>query len=404
MPETLSIRQARRLALARAGLLKRSWTGLPRRASGRGTRARKAAHEVIRRFGYLQLDTVSIVGARSHALVLHSRLDGFDPAVGEELLAPGAPLFEYWGHEASWIPMELYPAFEFRRRAYEDRHPWWGKLLDEHPELTREIKARLRDEGPLPSSELGSSSGDGWWDLQAAKKVVSALWSAGEVVVRERRHFRRTYDLTERVIPEEVRNQPLDLDDGLKTLLLKALDGHGWASVGTLAATWRLKNRRDEIHRLLAELEEEGRIVACELVDGEDRRAGYVRPEDLELAARLESVRPRRDLGVLLSPFDPVLWDRARVKQLFGFEQVLEIYKPAEKRIYGYYCLPVLAGEHLVGRVDLKADRKAKKLRVLSSHYEKEISTARGAVDREAARFAVERTARALGLEAVGKF
>ncbi|MHC4827379.1 MAG: DNA glycosylase AlkZ-like family protein, partial [Planctomycetota bacterium] len=101
--ETLTVREARRLALARAGLLKPEWTGFPRRAAGRGKRARDAAAAVIGRFGYLQLDTVSIAGARSHAIVLLSRLDGFDPALGEELLCPGAPLFEYWGHEASWI-------------------------------------------------------------------------------------------------------------------------------------------------------------------------------------------------------------------------------------------------------------------------------------------------------------
>ncbi len=116
--EDLTIREARRLALAKAGLLKPDWTGFPQRAKGCGKRARDAAAVVIRRFGYLQLDTVSIAGARSHTIVLLSRLEGFDPTLGEELLQPGAPHFEYWGHEASWIPLELYPAFEFRRREF----------------------------------------------------------------------------------------------------------------------------------------------------------------------------------------------------------------------------------------------------------------------------------------------
>src|SRR5688500_9257320 len=126
--DTLSLRAARRLALARAGLLSPETTGLPRRARGHGPSAFAAAHAVIGRFGYLQLDTVSVAGARSHTIVLLSRLEGLAASVGEELLTPGAPVFEYWGHEASWIPLALYPAFEFRRREFR-RHPWWGDLL-----------------------------------------------------------------------------------------------------------------------------------------------------------------------------------------------------------------------------------------------------------------------------------
>jgi len=142
--ESLSIRAARRLALARAGLLTPEPTGLPRRARGRGPSAFAAAHAVIRRFGYLQLDTVSVAGARSHTIVLLSRLQGLDATVGEELLRPGAPVFEYWGHEASWIPLSLYPAFEFRRREFRS-HPWWGDLVREHPKVARDLRRCIRD-------------------------------------------------------------------------------------------------------------------------------------------------------------------------------------------------------------------------------------------------------------------
>ncbi len=121
--ETLDLTQARRLALARAGLLKPEWSGMPRRATGLTRRARRAAQRVIQRFGYLQLDTVAVAGARSHAIVLLSRLEGFDPALAETLLQPGEPLFEYWGHEACWLPMDLYPVFAFRRQAFQ-HHPW----------------------------------------------------------------------------------------------------------------------------------------------------------------------------------------------------------------------------------------------------------------------------------------
>jgi uncharacterized protein YcaQ len=397
--ETLTTRQVRRLALARAGLLKPEWTGFPRRGKGRGKRARDAAHAVVRRFGYLQLDTVSIAGARSHAIVLLSRLEGFDPVLAEELLSPGAPLFEYWGHEASWIPLELYPAFEFRRREF-CHHPWWGDIVGKHPEVAESLLRCIRDEGPVRSLDMEGQGSRGWWDLKIAKKVASALWSSGDLAIRERRNFQRTYDLTERVIPEEVRCRPLPKRDGIEALLLKALDGHGWATTGTLASTWRLANRRPEIETVLARLVGLEKVVPCALDDGKGRRtAGWVRLEDLELAARLETVRPRRDRGVLLSPFDPLLWDRARVKRLFTFDQVLEIFKPAAKRIYGYYCLPVLVGERLVARFDLKAERKKGRLRVLSAHFEGSSSVAEAARDKSAARSALERFAEAVELK-----
>lgn len=401
--DTLSTRQVRRLALARAGLLKPEWTGLPVRASGKGKRARKAALEVVGRFGYLQLDTVSVAGARSHSIVLLSRLEGFDPVLGEELLRHGEPLFEYWGHEASWIPLSLYPAFEFRRQEF-CHHPWWGDLVGEHPEVAERLRRRIRAEGALRSADMEGSSGSGWWDLKLAKKVATALWSSGELAIRERVNFQRSYDLSERVIPREVRERPLDPERGLEALLLKALGGHGWATTGTLAATWRLRNRRPEIDAALRRLEESGEIVPCGLENAEGKAtAGWIRPTDLELAARLEAVRPRRDRGVLLSPFDPLLWDRQRVQRLFGFDQVLEIFKPAPQRVYGYYCLPVLAGEELIARFDLKAERAQGRLRVLSCRFEStghpQAATSR---ETEAARTALERYAGALGLAPTG--
>ncbi len=403
--ETLSVLEARRLALARAGLLDRRWSRLPRRAAGRGQRARAAAHAVIRRFGYLQLDTVSIAGARSHALVLLSRLGGLDPALPEELLQPGEPLFEYWGHEASWLPLELYPVFAFRRREFRE-HPWWGDLVAEHPQVARDLLERIRNEGPLRSVDLDGSrqrhaqqhrGGRGWWDLKIAKKVAGQLWSSGVLAIRERKSFQRSYDLAERVIPADLLGREVSLGDAFETLLLRALAGHGWAQTGTLASTWRLRKLKTEIAGALERLREEGEIMPCALVTDGRRLQGWIRPQDLELAARLKRLRPRRDRGVLLSPFDPVLWDRPRVQTLFGFDQVLEIFKPAAQRVYGYYCLPVLAGDRLVARYDLKADRRAGTLNVLALHFK----DGAGAAERDAARTALERYAGALELAPV---
>lgn len=401
--ETLTITEARRLALARAGLLKPQWTGFPQRAPRGQARARAAATAVIQRFGYLQLDTVSISGARSHTIVLLSRLDRFDPNLGEALLQPGAPIFEYWGHEASWIPVELYPAFEFRRREFK-HHPWWGDLVGKHPDVAKKLRRRIRQDGPLRSIDMEGRGSRGWWDLKIAKRVATALWSSGDLAIRERKNFQRTYDLTERVIPQRLRQRPLPKRDGLETLLLKALDGHGWATTGTIASTWRLGNRRKEIEATLRRLVDQKKIVPCALENSNGRPTpGWIRPEDRALAARLKAVRPRGDRGVLLSPFDPVLWDRSRVKRLFDFDQVLEVFKPAPKRIYGYYCLPVLAGERLVARFDLKAQRKRGTLSVLSCRFEG-TDNARPATseDLAAARSALTRYAEALELKPTG--
>ncbi len=375
---------------------------MPSKAAGK-TRQRRAAHAVVERFGYLQLDTVSIAGARSHALVLMSRIAGFDPELGECLLQEGEPLFEYWGHEASWIPLDLYGAFAFRRKEFR-QHPWWGDVVSAHPKVAKDLVKRIRDEGPLRSLDMEGQGSRGWWDIKVAKRVATALWSSGELSIRERSSFQRTFDLTERVIPESHRGKALTKRESLEILLLRALEGHGWATLGTLAATWRLRNCRGDLVAAMERLVARGVVRPCAL-HGDDGAnvAGWIRAEDLELVDRLDRLRPQKDRGVLLSPFDPVLWDRARAFRLFGFEQVLEIFKPAHRREYGYFCMPVLAGERLVARVDLKADRRKGEVRVLSCRYEgDDPKKPASAADGEATRTALQRHGDALGLEVVG--
>ncbi len=367
--ESIDVAGARRLALYAAGLLKPAWNGLPRSASGAGQRARGAALQLIDHFGYLQLDTVSVAGARSHVIVLLTRFPTMDAELGEDLLRPGEPVFEYWGHEACWMPLDLYPHFQFRRDGFR-KDPWWGKVLKDNRLLARDLLRRIRDEGPIRSLEMDGSGKGGWWGHKPAKRVAVMLWSMGELAILERSSFQRTFDLTERVIPERWRSAKLEPKDAIRGLLLRALDGHGWAQTGTLSNTWRLRNRREQIQNALDELQEMNAVVRCDLHRESERPiAGWIQPKHLELLDRLKRVRPD-PRGRFLSPFDPLLWDRRRVAVLFGFEQVLEIFKPAPERVYGYFCLPVLSGENLVARVDLKADRKAGTVRALSRHFE----------------------------------
>jgi len=398
MNETIDVRGARRLALARAGLLKPAMTGLPSRAAGRGAEARDAALEVVSRFGYLQLDSIGVTGARTPAIVLHSRLEGLDARVTDDMLGPGGPIYEYWGHAASWVPLDLYPCLAFRRRDFRSRS-MWGDVAVENPGLAKAIMKRVRKEGPLRTSDLVVPVRMKGIRLNLARHVASALWSEGRLCIRERRKNQRVFDLPERVIPAEVRAARVPHREAMRILVRRSLAGHGWAELRTIVDTFRLSRRRKEVVGALRELTEIGEVVTCDLLDQGERVPGWARVLDLDLAARLRRTRPRKDRGVLLSPFDPVLWDRARVRRLFGFDYTIEIYKPKATRTYGYYCLPVLAGERLTARVDLKADRKAGVVRVLSAHREPGLP---GAADAAALAGALARFGRFVGLEPIG--
>lgn len=386
------MREARRLALLHAGLLEARG---PRRPSGSN---RRSCHAWLRKLGYLQLDTIVVTGARSHTLALLSRVEGLDPKVADDLLRPGAPLFEYWGHETSWLPMELYPVFAFRREDYRRAHPWWGPLLGKHRAKAKAILARFRGEGPLRSADFEDRSLRSDWGFTLTRRLLHALWSSGDLAVRARPGFHRIYDLRERVIPPKERATSLSRDEAIETLLLKALELHGWAETRTLSRQWRLPAAR--ARNALLSLEGAGRILACRLVtDSRGRsRSGWIRPRDMEVAARVGAESLEGTKSVLLSPFDVLLWDRPRVQTLFGFDQILEVYKPEPKRQYGYYCMPVLRGDALVARCDLRADRSRGVLHVLSC--KEEPGAKRGAAG--AARDAVRRLATALELEPTG--
>jgi len=369
--EKIDIRDARRLALVAAGLLRPNLIGLPTSVSGAGLRAKKAAHALINHFGYLQLDTVSVAGARSHCIVLHSRWPRLDPSIGETLLTPEAPVFEYWGHEACWIPLDLYPHFEFRRVGFRNQ-PWAKRALAKNPGLDRELLERVRNEGAIRSLDLEGKGAGGWWGHKPAKRIAVLLWSTGELAIRERQNFQRTFDVAERVIPPAIRRRSgsLSLAQALPELLYRALAGHGWAQTGTLASTWRIRNRQKEVEAALATLCDQGRVVPCTLQTNPRDQKGWIRTDHLGLLSKIRRLRIDPTDSRLLSPFDPLIWDRRRTLNLFGFDYTIEIFKPKVKRVFGYYSLPILAGEFLIGRTDLKADRRKGELRILSHHRE----------------------------------
>ena len=323
-PETtLSAAEARRLALRAQGLL---GSTPARRAGVRG---------VLRRLGAIQLDTISVL-ARSHELVPYARLGAVGRTTVEDAYWKGTHAFEYWSHAACVLPVEEWPHFAFRRRAYRD-HPHWGHELPEG--AYEQVVKQLRAEGPLTATELGGAKKtSAWWDWSGTKVAVERALMYGEVVCVERRGWKRVYDLAERAIPAGLLHDDLDDRECLRRLVRLAGQALGVGTRADIADYHRL--RGEEFDAVIAD---SGLVPV--------RVEGWDKPAWADPAA-LETVPRGRHRTTLLSPFDSLIWERARTERLFGFAHRLEAYVPRAKRIHGYFAMPILAGGQLVGRVD----------------------------------------------------
>ena len=361
-------------------------------AQGYAARFKRAgAAEVetaIRSLTAVQLDSISAVD-RAHRLTLASRVGAFDPDVVPQLLRDGR-IFEYWAHEASLLPVELWPHF----RRVMDGAGHWGthdRALRDHADLVEPILARIREEGPLGSREFEGRGADemgGMWNWKPAKMVLDALWDRGRLVIAGRRSFQRLYDLTERVIPQHVREAPTPTEDeSLRTLALLAVRARGALTEPAIREHWRLSGGRARLHHHLLALVDDGLLRE---VDADDGGAPFFVPAELELGG--DPAPP-----VLVCLFDNLVWDRPLLDRVFGFRHVIEVYKREHEREYGYYVLPLLAGDRFVGRADLKADRAEGVLRIRRFTPEPK---ARGNVDARLERAAL-RLARTIGLERV---
>ncbi|WP_354640823.1 winged helix-turn-helix domain-containing protein [Kitasatospora camelliae] len=328
MTTSLSADQARRIALRAQGLL-----GSPdRRAGVRG---------VLRHLGAVQLDTISVL-ARSHELVPYARLGAVGrPAVEQAYWGGaaglGATTFEYWSHAACILPVEEWPLFAFRRRAYRDRGHLWGHQVS--PETYRQVLDKLRAEGPLTSTGLGGAKRTAeWWDWSDTKIAVERALAFGDVVCTERRSWKRVYALAEQAIPAELYGREPSDAECLRQLVAQAGAALGVATRADLMDYHRLKGAQVD-----AVLADSGLV--------EIRVEGWPAPAWADPAALASEPRGRHRT-TLLSPFDSLVWDRARTERVFGMSHRLEAYTPKHKRVHGYFAMPLLAGGRLVGRVD----------------------------------------------------
>jgi len=359
MPQSLSILQARRIALGAQQFGPQA--AAPRAVTSLAT--------MVRRLGLLQMDSVNVL-VRAHYLPLFSRRGPYSvELLNRAAYADSRVLFEYWGHEASLIPIEWQPLFRWRMQRALNGDGTWGRLrryATSHQELVAAALAQIRERGPLAAGELaaaGRSSG-GWWGWSQGKEIMEWLFWTGQVTTAQRRNFERIYDLTERVLPESVLSVATPAkEDAQRTLMKIAAEALGIATLRDLRDYFRLPTR-DAADRL-EELVEAGTLMPV-AVEGW-RHAAYV-PVGVRVPRSIAST-------ALLSPFDSLIWERQRTERLFGFHYRIEIYTPAHKRQHGYYVLPLLWNEQLAARVDLKSDRKRSRLQVRGGCVEPGIKT-----------------------------
>ena len=359
MPATLSftLKQARRLALAAQGF------------NGRqppATIKSLQLNRLIERLGVLQIDSVNAL-VRSHYLPLFSRLGNYTCDVLDQAAwsqGRRRTLFEYWGHEASLLPLSMYPLMCWRmQRASrgEDIYQQLARFGREQQDVIRRVLASVEAQGALGAGSLSTRQerAGPWWDWSAEKHALEWLFATGEVTVAGRRGFERLYDLPERVIPSAILSQPrVDEAQAQRGLLLHAMTALGVGTEKDLRDYFRL-NPADSRPRL-AELVEAGELLTCDVQGW--RQPAYCLPEP--------KVPRKVEASALLSPFDSLIWERSRTERLFDFRYRLEIYTPQDKRIYGYYVLPFLHNERIAARVDLRAERAVGRLAVHAVHEE----------------------------------
>ncbi len=374
--ETVSLAQLRRYVVAH------------QRYAARFRRSRPADVEAaIRRLGCVQLDSISTVD-RAHRLTLTSRVGAYPRETVSQLLGQGR-IFEYWAHEACLVPIEDYPLFKRRMAHLRNRH-WWGREHRHDPKVKRRVLDALREHGPLPTRFFEGGGGGGMWNWKPEKRILEDLFAAGEVVVAGRDGFQRLYALPERVIPPEYLDAPAPSEEEfLRGYALRAVRGRGALTEAGIAEHCRFRGGGKAMRPVVDALEAEGLVRRVAVAD-----AGppVVVPADAVLDGATVP-------GVLLCPFDNLLWDRAFVERVFGFRHVIEVYKREHERVYGYYVLPFLYRDRLVGRADLKAERADGILRVRAFHLEPAVRASRAleaALER-----ALDRLARVLDLERV---
>jgi uncharacterized protein YcaQ len=354
----ISSKQARRIVL-NAQLLD---------SGAKLSKGKEGIAQTIEKLGYIQIDTIAVI-ERAHHHTLWCRRTDYDLEMLHELQTKDRRVFEYWGHAMSYLPMSDYRYFLPKMRNFNNPKSKWAKIgLEKCGHLMKPVHERIRKEGPLSSKDFKPPPGrkrGNWWDWKPAKIALEMLFWKGDLMITERRNFQKVYDLTERVLPEDV-DTSLPNNDELGNFLVKrALSANGILQDKEIYNFLQPSASRDSdiqvansdiILNSLKDFLEAGEVVPVK-IEGENNAIYYTLSKILKQSAKSRKSRPR---VFILSPFDNLLIKRQRIEKLFSFNYSLECYVPAPKRKFGYFTLPILWGDNFIGRLDPKADRKKK--------------------------------------------
>ncbi len=348
--ESISEKQARRLALDRQGLLRKD-------SFGKGKAGTLAA---IRQLSYVQIDTISVIN-RTHHHVLWTRVPGYQKEFLHELMTSENEVFEYWSHAAAYLPMEDFRFSLPRKHSLATGENHW---FDRDPKMMKWVLDRIEAEGPLQARDFKAPENyqkTEMWSWKPAKIALEQLFMEGKLMIKERKGFQKVFDLTERVLPEGIDTSLPGPEELATYLALRAIDAHGIATKEEMGYLRKSKRKR-ALDEVLFQLTEAGEILPVSL----NEQQYYTRPSFLEMLP----LRLGKKQLHLLSPFDNSAIQRKRLKQLFDFDYQIECYVPAPKRKFGYFVLPILWGDELLGRLDPKADKKLKTLFIKNLVFE----------------------------------
>lgn len=383
VPNTL----ARKIFLERQGLSRS-----PTKALGRD-----GLYDLIHDLGFVQVDSIQWV-ERAHHQILFSRNQTYRPKDLQHLLENDRSLFEHWTHDASVIPSAFFPYWKHRfvRREERIRQNWAKWQGDGFDQAFEETYTRIRDHGPVMARDVKAEDhkSGGWWNWHPSKTALEFLWHTGKLSIARREGFQKVYDLSERVIPAEHHSAEVDHDTFVDWACRAALTRLGFATSGEIAAFFDIVTP-DEAKAWVIAHRDELQELALETVDGKSR-ASFAFADNV--ASLLDAPEPPARIRVL-SPFDPLIRDRNRTERLFGFFYRIEVFVPEPKRQYGYYVFPLLEGDRLIGRIDMKAERKEGVLDVRRLWLEPGVKPTAGRLDKLEAE--LQRVARFAGMEAV---